>query len=69
MVAWDEAKRKANLRKHGFDFADAEAVFVGRTVTFEDDRRAYGEQRFVTLGCYAKMSSPWFIRSTTTRST
>jgi hypothetical protein len=23
---WDEAKRKANLRKHGFDFDDADTV-------------------------------------------
>jgi len=23
---WDEAKREANLRKHGFDFDDADAV-------------------------------------------
>ena len=50
MITWDAAKRRANLRKHGLDFSDAEEVFAGRTVTFEDDRRAYGEQRFITLG-------------------
>ena len=32
------------------DFADAERVFAGPTFTFEDDREAYGEQRWVTLG-------------------
>lgn len=47
---WDERKRKANLRDHGFDFADAWRVFEGFTTTYEDDRVAYGEQRFVTLG-------------------
>ena len=47
---WDERKRKANLRDHGFDFADAERVFEGPTATYEDDRFPYGEQRFVTLG-------------------
>ncbi len=47
---WDERKRKANLRDHGFDFADAERVFEGFTTTYEDDRFRYGEQRFVTLG-------------------
>ena len=26
MYEWDEAKREANLRKHGFDFDDADAV-------------------------------------------
>ena len=47
---WDEAKRQVNLTKHGFDFADAETVFNGLTFTFEDDRFAYDEQRFITLG-------------------
>lgn len=39
-----------NLRKHGFDFSDAEEVFVGVTYTYEDDRFHYGELRFATLG-------------------
>ncbi|MGH8480384.1 MAG: BrnT family toxin [Gammaproteobacteria bacterium] len=47
---WDDPKRKSNLRRHGIDFADAERAFSGPTFTFEDDRIAYGEQRFVTLG-------------------
>ena len=50
MIAWDEKKRRANLRKHRFDFVDAEEVFGGVTYTYEDDRLAYREQRFVTLG-------------------
>jgi uncharacterized protein len=32
------------------DFAQAEQVFAGPTFTFEDDRKEYGEQRWVTLG-------------------
>ena len=47
---WDEAKRRANFIKHGLDFIDAPALFSGITLTFEDDRFEYGEQRFVTLG-------------------
>ena len=47
---WDERKRRANLKAHGFDFVDAPRVFEGPTFTFEDDRFAYGEPRFVTLG-------------------
>ena len=47
---WHEPKRQDNLKKHGLDFADAERVFAGLTFTFEDDREAYGEQRWVTLG-------------------
>ena len=44
------AEATKELQKHGFDFADAEQVFEGVTYTFEDDRLAYREQRFVTLG-------------------
>ena len=47
---WDDAKRLANLRKHGIDFIDVPAVFDGDIVTVEDDRYDYGEQRFVTFG-------------------
>ena len=47
---WDEAKRQTNLHKHSLDFADAQAVFDGYTVTIEDARREYHEQRFLTFG-------------------
>jgi len=47
---WEEAKRKVNLRKHGFDFAGIDEVFAGVTVTIPDDGFDYGEKRFVTLG-------------------
>ena len=47
---WDEDKRLANIQKHGIDFVGVEAVFEGYTVTMEDDRIPYGEQRLATLG-------------------
>ncbi len=47
---WDEAKRASNLKKHRLDFADAEAVFNGLTLMFDDDRFHYEEQRFITIG-------------------
>jgi uncharacterized protein len=47
---WDEVKRKANLAKHGLDFADARMVFAGPMVLFEDSRRDYGEQRMIGIG-------------------
>lgn len=47
---WDEAKRQANLDKHGLDFADAEQVFAGPMAVFEDAREAYGEQRLIGIG-------------------
>lgn len=46
---WREPKRKTNLKKHGFDFADAEQVFNGPTFTVEDARDYDGEQRFNSI--------------------
>ena len=51
---WDKAKNQKNLTKHGLKFEDAEQVFSGPCVTFEDDRFDYGEQRLVTLGLLAR---------------
>lgn len=49
--SFDPAKRASNLKKHGLDLADAAKVIEsGQTVTFEDRRFDYGEERFVTLG-------------------
>ena len=53
MFAWGDTKRRANLKKHGIDFVDAEKIFRGPTLTAEDTREAYGEQRFLTLGLLA----------------
>jgi uncharacterized DUF497 family protein len=50
MFTWDARKRQENLRKHGFDFADAYRVFDGFTLTEEDVLGVYGEQRLMTLG-------------------
>ncbi len=49
--SFDPAKQSSNLKKHGLDLADAQGVIEsGETVTFEDRRFAYEEERFVTLG-------------------
>ena len=47
---WDESKRISNIHKHGLDFALTRLVFENDTLTFEDNRVAYTERRFVTLG-------------------
>jgi uncharacterized DUF497 family protein len=48
---WDEAKRRANLRRHGFDFQRVEEVFADDTAfTILVDRFTYGEMRFLTVG-------------------
>ena len=49
-ISWNHTKQRKNLHKHGLDFSDAELVFAGATVTFDDDRYEYGENRFITLG-------------------
>jgi uncharacterized protein len=49
--SFDPAKRATNLKKHSLDIADAQKVIEsGMTVTFEDRRLDYDEERFVTLG-------------------
>lgn len=50
MPSWNEAKRRSNLRNHGLDFADAEAIWDLPTVTREDRRKPYREKRMVTFG-------------------
>jgi len=50
---WDEGKRRATLRQRGIDFADAEVVFAGPTVEYEDTRRDYGECRVICFGLLA----------------
>ena len=50
---WDQAKNRTNFAKHGLDFNDAEQVFAGPCVTFEDSRFDYGEERLITLGLLA----------------
>ena len=50
---WDKAKNRSNFAKHGLKFEDAEQVFSGPCVTFEDDRFDYGEERLITLGLLA----------------
>jgi uncharacterized DUF497 family protein len=47
---WDEAKNRANIRKHGFDFAWAEQMFRGPLFVRPDTREDYGEERWVGLG-------------------
>ncbi len=50
MLEWDEEKKQTNFSDHGLSFEDAETVFSGECMTFEDARYDYGEPRFVTLG-------------------
>ena len=50
VATWDEAKRRRNIKAHGLDFAEGEAIWDNFTITREDIRHAYGEKRLVTFG-------------------
>lgn len=47
---WDEEKNQANIRKHGFDFADAWEIFLAPILVAPDDREDYGEDRWIGIG-------------------
>lgn len=47
---WDEDKNQENIRKHGFDFADAWEIFEAPMRTALDMREAYGETRWNGIG-------------------
>lgn len=50
MITWHEKKRLRNIDQHGLDFIGCDAIWDRFTVTREDLRRQYGEQRFVVFG-------------------
>ena len=52
-ITFDPAKRDKTLAERGLDFLDAEIVFEGITLEFEDIRKEYGEQRIVCFGSLA----------------
>ena len=47
---WDERKRRANLAKHGVDFAALDQMFRADLVEEDDFRRDYGERRIKAIG-------------------
>jgi uncharacterized protein len=48
--AWDPRKSAENLRIRGFDFEFATLAFEGPTLARKDQRRDYGEIRFIAIG-------------------
>ncbi|OYT91698.1 MAG: hypothetical protein CFE43_12195 [Burkholderiales bacterium PBB3] len=52
-VTFDPSKRERALIERGLDFLDAEIVFEGVTLEFEDIRKDYGEQRIICYGLLA----------------
>jgi len=47
---WDEAKDARTMQERGFGFDDASRIFSGHVVSWADNRRDYGEQRFRAVG-------------------
>ena len=53
MFTRDEPKRKLNIKNHGLDFDGCDAIWDHFTITREDKRQDYGEQRLVCFGLLA----------------
>ena len=49
-LEWDEAKNRANQRKHGVSFEEAAHVFQDPLQVSVQDRTEGGEQRWQTFG-------------------
>ncbi len=50
LFEWDEAKRTANLAKHGIDFVDVPEMFAGPMLGGPDIRKDYSEARHLGFG-------------------
>lgn len=49
---WENDKSVANEAKHGISFLQAAQIFRGPVLKAEDNRRDYGERRFIATGSY-----------------
>ena len=53
---WNEAKSKANIRKHGVSFEEAKSVFFDEyALLITDPDHSETEDRFVLLGLSARL--------------
>ncbi|MEM1104925.1 MAG: BrnT family toxin [Pseudomonadota bacterium] len=51
MFEWDAEKAAINFEKHGVGFEEASTAFEYAPITQRaDDRRDYGEKRFISIG-------------------
>ncbi|MEZ4726500.1 MAG: BrnT family toxin [Caldilineaceae bacterium] len=49
-LEWDEHKNADNIRRRGLDFADAHQIFQRPVLRMLDDRKDYGEDRWIGIG-------------------
>jgi uncharacterized protein len=47
---WDPDKEERNIRERGIDFTTASQIWDVPVVEWVDDRRDYGETRFIATG-------------------
>ena len=47
---WDEVKNRLNIRNYGIDFMDVPSMFQHPMVMFLDQRKNYGEDRWIGIG-------------------
>lgn len=47
---WHNEKNLLNFQKHGFSFSEAAEIFNKPMVINLDDRKEYGEKRYIGLG-------------------
>jgi len=63
-ITFDPLRRDKALAECGLDFMDAEIVFEGVTLEFDDVRKDYGEQRII---CYGLLSGRMVVIGYTPR--
>ncbi len=49
-LEWDENKNNANIKVHGIDFSDGWRIFENPMLKKVDNRKDYGEERWIGLG-------------------
>ncbi|MBF0158883.1 MAG: BrnT family toxin [Magnetococcales bacterium] len=49
-ITYDPAKRDKTLEEQGLDFLRAPEIFASEQYTCQDERKDYGEPRFITVG-------------------
>lgn len=48
---WDDTKNRANLKKHGISFEEAQTVFFDdNAIEFDDPDHSFEEERYLLLG-------------------
>jgi uncharacterized protein len=68
-ITFDQDKRDRTFQERGLAFEDAILVFAGPHLTIPDERRDYGEPRFLTFGHLAgrAVTLAWTSRHGTCR--